>query len=139
MKIKINKQKIAILVFLIATCFRWFFIGIFGGIRIQILLLLGSIFLLLVQGRFRKNMLRLSSIWLLYGFSICFNLYYKGIHSQSTTLYAIMLLEILAVLCFLDAPLDIYESSVKFLVVYGGIKAIFVLLHFALGGTFTSI
>ena len=139
MKIKINKQKIAILVFLIATCFRWFFIGIFGGIRIQILLLLGSIFLLLVQGRFRKNMLRLSSIWLLYGFSICFNLYYKGIHSQSTTLYAIMLLEILAVLCFLDAPLDIYESSVKFLVVYGGINAIFVLLHFALGDTFTSI
>lgn len=139
MKIKINKQRIAILVFLIATCFRWFFIGIIGGIRIQILLLLGSIFLLLVQGRFRKKMLRLSSIWLLYGFSICFNLYYKGIHSGSTTLYAIMLLEILVVLCLLDTSLDIYESSVKFLVIYGGINAVFVLIHFILGDTFTSL
>lgn len=139
MKIKVNKQKTAILVYLIATCFRWFFIGIFGGIRIQILLLLGSILLLLIQGRFRRNMIRLSAIWMLYGFSIFFNLYYKGIHNQSTTLYAIMLLEILVVLCFLDASLDTYESSVKFLVVYGGINAIFVLLHFVLGDTFTSI
>lgn len=139
MSIRINKQQVAITIFLIGTCFRWFFTGILGGIRVEILILFVAIILLLLQGKFNKKMLKLSSIWLLYGFSIFFNLYIKDIHSTSISLYAIMLLEILFFLFLLNAPVDTYKQGVKFIAIYGIINAIFVLIHFALGDTFTAL
>lgn len=138
MGIRINKQQIAIILFFIGTCFRWFFIGIAGGTKAEVLILFVAIILLLLQGKNSKRMINLSAIWLLYGFSVLFNVCIKGIRSTSVFLNAIMLMEILFFLLFLNASMETCKHGVRFIVIYGVINAFFVFIHFILGDKFTS-
>lgn len=136
-KWKVNRFDIILSLLFIGGCFRWFFIGIYGGLQAEIIILFIGLCCLLF--RMKVKFERLSLMWGLYILNIAINIFYHREFDMVTIYYAILLFEIVLFAIFIKKDVCHYERILKYIILYGLFNALFVIIHYVMGNVFTSM